>query len=231
MHGQNPPAKAALRAESLCFSYGKRRIVQDLSFSVAPGECAVLAGPNGSGKSTVLSLAAGVLRPTSGTVTAGGRIGYVPQGTALLTDATVEENLRFFADLAHADVPAHLPFAVEAYRKQRISALSGGMQKQVSIACAMIGDPQILLLDEPCAALDISFRAEMIALVRTWRQEGRTVLYAAHDPAEVFLFCDTLIFMGEAPAVRSRREHPALGESEAAFAQSFVQLFDKAKSI
>lgn len=144
---------------------------------------------------------AGILKPSSGKITAHGRIGYMPQGSALLEDATVEENLNFFASLAKTSVPRELPFSVESYKKKLVSTLSGGMKKQVSIACAAIGDPQIMLLDEPCAALDITFRDEMISLVEKWKSEGKTVIYVGHDPAEFYSFFDTLVYVAPTPLI------------------------------
>ncbi len=190
-----------IHAQNITFSYGRHIIVRNLSFSVSAGKCTVLAGPNGSGKSTVLSLLAGVLKPSSGKILTNGAVGYIPQGTALLEDATVEENLRFFAALAKKEVPHELPFAVEDYKKQTVSKLSGGMKKQVSIACALIGDPQIILLDEPCAALDIAFRDEMTGIVKKWKADGKAIVYVGHDPAEFYSFYDTLIFVAPKPIV------------------------------
>ncbi len=211
----------------LHFSYGRRKIIDNLSFDAARGECVVLAGPNGSGKSTLLALAAGVLRASSGQITVRGRVGYVPQGTALFADATVEENLRFFADLARVPLPKHFPFAVEQYKKKKLSALSGGMKKQVSIACALLGDPEVILLDEPCAALDLGFRAEMADLVLSLKEQGRTVLYVGHDPAEFCAFCDRLVFFGDSPRVLERRE--LAEEDEYAFREAFETLLIKSK--
>ncbi len=210
----------------LCFSYGRNRIVDGLSFDAARGECVVLAGPNGSGKSTVLSLAAGILQPAAGEITVCGSVGYVPQGSALFADATVEENLRFFSGLARAPIPTDLPFSVERIKKKKISALSGGMIKQVSIACAMIGDPDIILLDEPCAALDVDFRTEMVKLVLAWRERGKTVLYVGHDPAEFYDFCDRLVFLREEPTVFERHRMP---DDKNLFREEFEALIYQSK--
>ena len=210
----------------LRFSYGRNRIIDGLSFDAARGECVVLAGPNGSGKSTVLSLAAGILRPDGGEIAVRGRVGYVPQGASLFYDATVEENLRFFAGLSHAPIPTELPFSVEKIKKKKVSALSGGMAKQVSIACAMIGDPDIILLDEPCAALDVDFRIEMIRLVLAWRGQGKTVLYVGHDPAEFYDFCDRLVFLADKPLVTERNAMP---EEKNAFREEFETLIYQSK--
>ena len=163
------------------------------------------------------------IHPKEGSVRVNAKIGYVPQGTSLFEDATVEENLRFFADMSHTSVPARLPFALEKFRKKRISELSGGMKKQVSIACAMLGNPEVILLDEPCTALDISFRTELINTVLSWKREGRTVLYVGHDPSEFYPFFDKLIFLGDNPVTYDRQTLSC--ESEAAFADDFKRLF------
>jgi ABC-2 type transport system ATP-binding protein len=185
-----------LEVRSLSFSYRKKPIVSGLSFDALPGTVTVLAGPNGSGKSTTLSLIAGVLRPDSGSIKASGRIGYVPQGTALFEDMTVLDNLRFFASEAGADIPPRLPFGVGNLLKKRVSALSGGMKKRVSICVALVGDPQIFLFDEPVEGLDLLFRDELSLVIRNLRANGRTILYAGHETAEYADFYDRLIFIG-----------------------------------
>lgn len=210
-----------IRANNLSFSYGKSKIIEGISFQAAPCQCLVIAGPNGCGKSTLLSILAGILKPQAGSVTADGKIGYVPQGSALLEDATVEENLRFFAGLAKSTVPAALPFSVEEHKKQKVSRLSGGMKMQVSIACAMMGDPTVLLLDEPCSSLDITFREEMAVLIAQWKSEGKTVLYVGHDPAEFYPFYDSILFLTPSPLLRTRPEI----DQEAGNAEAFAALY------
>ena len=188
--------QARIVFDGVSFSFGRgRAVLRDLNFSAGPGECVVVAGTNGSGKTTLLTLAAGIRKPLSGHVRIAGRVGYVPQGSALLGDATVAENLRFFADLAGAPVPRPLPFEVEKWLDRRVDRLSGGMKKQVSIACAMAGDPDVMILDEPCAALDIRFRESLCSLILDWKAAGKAILYVGHDPAEFFPFCDRLLFL------------------------------------
>jgi len=206
-----------ITVNNLSFSYGKHRVLDKLCFSVAPGKCLVLAGPNGSGKSTALSIIAGALKASCGTVSIDGKVGYVPQGSALLEDATVAENLKFFSKLSKADIPKVLPFSVEKYLDRRVSRLSGGMKKQVSIACALIGDPQLILLDEPCAALDIAFRDEMISIIENWKREGKAVIYVGHDPAEFFSFYDTILFLDKEAKEFSRRNLAKEADDEAEF--------------
>ena len=186
-----------IRAEHLTFSYGKGALIRDVRFEVQPGECLVLTGPNGSGKSTLLALIAGAFKPQGGKIVTEGALGMVPQGTALFEDMTVEDNLLFFFFLNKTSVPSVLPFGLEQYRRKRVSALSGGSVKRVSIACALLGDPANLLLDEPCSGLDIAYREELAGLIRELKQNGRCLIYVAHEPAEYAAFFDKLLFLGE----------------------------------
>ena len=195
-----------IKVENVSFSYGKHAVLRGLSFSANEGECVVLAGPNGSGKSTMLSILTGVINPGGGNTEIDGEIGYVPQGSALFEDCTVLENLKFFADIAKAKIPEKLPFSVEQIKNRKVSQLSGGMKKQVSIACAFIGEPQIILLDEPCAALDIDFRDEMIDMVKEWKTEGKTVVYVGHDPREFYETFDRIVFLDDEPIICNRAD-------------------------
>lgn len=210
-----------IQANNISFSYGKNEIIRDVSFRVGGGECLVIAGSNGTGKSTLLSVLADIVRPSGGSVKTEGRIGYVPQGSALLEDATVEENLRFFAKLAKSSLPDTLPFSVKDYKHKKASSLSGGMKMQVSIACALMGNPSILLLDEPCASLDITFREEMASLVAQWKKEGKAVIYVGHDPAEFYPFYDSILFLDAHPAVHTRSEL----DEHAGTAEAFTALY------
>ncbi len=216
-----------IRVEDVSFSYGKHAILKDLSFSAKAGECVVLAGPNGSGKSTMLSILTGVIKPDSGKTELNGKIGFVPQGSALFEDCTVEENLGFFANIAHAEIPEKLPFSVEQIKKRRVSQLSGGMKKQASIACAFLGDPQIILLDEPCAALDIDFRDEMIGIVKAWKAEGRCVVYVGHDPREFYETFDRIVFLDDKPVVYNRADIAEHLESEKQFETLYKDVISK----
>jgi len=210
---------------NVCFSYGKREILKDLDFSVQPGECVVLAGPNGSGKSTALSILAGILRPDSGEVHTGGTVGFVPQGAALFEDMSVGDNLRFFAGLARCDIQKPLPFHVDQLWKKKVSKLSGGMKKRVSIVCALLGSPQVLLFDEPCSALDVEYRDELISLIHDLKDRGCAVVYVGHDPMEFASFYDKLIFLGDRPAVYTREQLSGDPPDDNHFCTKFLELF------
>ena len=185
-----------ISVRDLTFSYGKKSLLNGVSFEAHEGECVVLAGSNGSGKSTTLSLVTGTLKPESGEVHVEGRIGFVPQGTALFEDMTVEDNLRFFAGLFKASIPETLPFDLNRDRNKKVSRLSGGRKKQVSIACALLGAPENLLLDEPAAGLDLMYQQQLSDLLLRLKEEGRTILYVGHNPLEYASFFDRIVFLG-----------------------------------
>lgn len=211
-----------IELKDVSFSYGRRKILNNLCVSVWAGECVVLAGPNGSGKSTALSIMAGVLRPDAGTVRVSGSVGYAPQGTALFEDMTVRDNLRFFAGLRKCPVPAALPFGVAQYLGTRVSKLSGGMKKQVSIACALLGDPQVLLLDEPCGALDAQYRQELVQLILERKQQGCAIVYVGHEPQEFSAFYDKLVFLGKGEY--TRQQLSPQGADDLRFCSTFYEL-------
>ena len=212
-----------LELNQIGFSYGKKPILENVNLSLDAGQCAVIAGQNGCGKTTLLSLIAGIYKPSSGSVNVQGKIGYVPQNPALIADATVGENLRFFADVAKCDIPKELPFDVSSFLKKRVSRISGGMKKQVSIACAMIGDPSVILLDEPCSALDIRFKNDLLDQVSRWKNEGKAIVYVGHDPHEITSIFDSLTFLGQTCKQYSRDELV----DELSDASRFVNFFAK----
>ncbi len=213
----------------LTFAYRRKPVFSDVCFTAAPGECLVLAGANGCGKSTLLSLLAGARRPRSGTVSVDGPIGFVPQGTGLLEDATAAENLAFFARLARAAPPDPPPYGLDRVAAVTAGRLSVGWQKRLSLACALCGDPPVLLLDEPCASLDRLFRETIIAEMGRLKAEGKCIVYVGHDPGEFFPFFDALLIPGDA----SRRiERAALGEAgrdEAAFGRWFAGALEESE--
>ena len=182
--------------QNVSFRYGSRVILQELSFTAEPGQCTVLAGSNGIGKSTALSLAAGVLKPKSGKILREGRIGYAPQEAAVLNDLNVKDNLKFFAGLCHGSIPREPFLTLDGAGRKRVGRLSGGMQKRLSLVCAGLGEPEILLLDEPCIGLDVAAQKLLFEQIGRWKQQGRCILYAGHNPAELEAVCDRLVLLG-----------------------------------
>lgn len=193
--------------EDISFSYGKKQILRGVSLTLDAGECLVVAGENGSGKSTLLSLISGANRPQRGSMVLNGRVGTAPQGTALFEDMSVGYNLSFFAGFAGVRQPENLPLGVEKWRKTRVSKLSGGEKKRVSIACALTGEPDILLLDEPCAGLDAENRGQMAEIVLSMKKQGKGVIYVSHDPEEFESFYDRIVYLKDGKIYREEKKH------------------------
>lgn len=198
--------------QNVTFRYGSRVILKDVSFTAQPGTCTVLAGPNGIGKSTALALAAGALRPRSGKIIREGKLGYAPQEAAVLPDLNAKDNLRFFAGLCRAPLPENPFLPLEGAGRKRAGKLSGGMQKRLSLVCADLGSPENLLLDEPCIGLDVNAQSLLFEQIVRWKAEGRCILYAGHNAAELESVCDRLVLLGEGEyQVLDRTEIPDFG--------------------
>ena len=197
---------AVLVVDALVKRYGAFTAVDGVSFSIRRGECFALLGPNGAGKTTTLRCCLGLTRPDSGAISLAGnpvpqrareartRVGVVPQLDNLDPDFTVAENLRVYGRYfgipdATLDqrIPRLLEFAGLSGRAQvRISALSGGMKRRLTLARAMINDPDLLLLDEPTTGLDPQARHVMWDGLRKLLAQGKTILLTTHfmDEAE-----------------------------------------------
>ncbi len=175
--------------------FGGRTALHDVSLAVAPGEVVALAGPNGAGKSTLLALLAGALRPSSGSVAVPGRIGYVPQQPALWRRLTVRENLRLVAQLAgHDSIDEVLAAnALAEIADRRVAELSIGQAQRANVAAGMIGDPDVLLLDEPTAALDPRQRRLVWELVAAVPARGGAVVFTTQNVEEVPLHAHRLV--------------------------------------
>ena len=187
-------------------SYGRRSVLEDLSFSVEEGECVALVGPNGIGKTTLLRLAAGVLTCSYGSVSLAGRrldtlrpaeaarlVALVPQRFSVPFDFTVEQIVEqgrtphrgLFSSWKRGDrraVDRALDLAdVTSLRKRIFNELSGGERQRVKIALGLAQEPRLLLLDEPTQSLDPGRQLELLDLVRILNDDGITILAAIHD--------------------------------------------------
>ena len=170
-------------------------VLQDVSLQINPGEIIGLAGENGSGKSTLLAILAGIIKQDSGEIEADGEIGLVPQEAALFDNLSVKDNLRFWAKAYKQDWKNALPIlADDSMLKKRVSQLSGGMKKRLSIALACLHNPQLLIMDEPTAALDIGFKSELKQMLDQIRSQGRSVIFSTHQPDEL-AWCDRIYIL------------------------------------
>jgi ABC-2 type transport system ATP-binding protein len=199
---------AALRTEGLGHRYGTRTWgLRDATLEVPPGRIVALVGPNGSGKTTLLHMAAGLLRPTTGTVEVIGaspakrldRLGFVAQDAPLWPRLRVEDvleigrcmNPRFDATLAEGRI-AHL----EIPKRARIATLSGGQRAQVALTLVLAKRPELLLLDEPLSNLDPLARREFLgSMFETCAESGTAVLFSSHVVAELERICDFLVLL------------------------------------
>lgn len=190
------PSDPILEVAGAGKSYGDAVVLDDVSFAVQRGSIVTLAGSNGSGKSTLLRCIAG-LASYRGSITVGGvpangsdahrrALGYLPQAVAMAPNATVGEAIEFFAKLRGADL-RRLPLPKGFLRagSTRIGTLSGGQKQRVAIAVALLGDPPLLLLDEPVANLDEDGRADFWEVLRKLREGGTTALIASPSPSDL----------------------------------------------
>jgi ABC-2 type transport system ATP-binding protein len=188
-----------VQADSLSKRYGARDALRDVSFEVTDGERVAVIGPNGAGKTTLLQILAGALRPSSGSVTAE-RVGWVPQQPALYSKLSVAENLRLFARLEKvADVGRSVTRMLEqtalADRAgDEVGKLSGGNRQRVNIAIGLLGEPAVLLLDEPSAALDPRQRERLWQFIAAL---GTTVVFSTHDVGEAERFADRVLVLAD----------------------------------
>ncbi len=232
MAASRTDAPAALRADRLAKAYGDRRALQDVSFAAAAGELIAIIGPNGAGKTTLLQILAGSLEPSGGSVSLDRReVGWVPQQPAVYSKLSVRENLRLFARLERvADVDATVArmldqSGLDDRADDAVGTLSGGNQQRVNIAVGLLGDPAVLLLDEPSSSLDPRQRARLWEFVSTLARAGTTVVYSTHNVAEAERYADRLLVLADgellftgtpAELERATGEHDAL-DFEGAF--------------
>lgn len=188
----------AVEIEKLTKRFGGLTAVDGLDMSIEQGETYGLLGPNGSGKTTTIKMLCGLLKPSSGRVAVLGRelpsksvmqeIGYMPQETAVYLDNTVYENLRLFGEIygmpkddMERRVAELLAFVDLSDRRDSVvSALSGGMKHRLSLACALMNEPRLLILDEPTVGVDPELRAAFWEYFRALGRNGVTVVITTH---------------------------------------------------
>ena len=183
----------SLSAGNIRKRYGKKTVLQDVSLTVHPGEAVALVGENGSGKTTLLRICGGLLAPDSGSVDVAGGIGYCPQDPAVLDLLTAREHLVLFGRAAGLDRRTALerggkilsdfgfPFADDTAAK----AMSGGTRQKLNLALALLGEPPILLLDEPYQGFDHGTYVNFWDHVDIWRAEGKAIIVVTHMLAEL----------------------------------------------
>jgi ABC-2 type transport system ATP-binding protein len=191
--GVNPERPAAVDLRGVSFRYGQVRAVDGLNLTIRPGEVVALLGPNGAGKSTTINLMLGVLAPDTGTVRISGtapaqairqgRLGAMPQDGGLVPRTTVAELVRFLHGLYPDPMPVAEVLATAGLTDlagRTVERLSGGQAQRLRFAMALVGYPDLLVLDEPTAALDVASRREFWAAMRGYARSNRTIVFSTH---------------------------------------------------
>ena len=193
-----------IELHDLAKSYGPIDAVRGIDVSVASGETVALLGPNGAGKSTTIDMLLGLTRPESGTVRVFGAAPELATRRGLVDGLTVKEMVQLIGGLSGHPLPVEevLTLAgVHDIADRRGNKLSGGQTQRVRFALAIAGDPQLLILDEPTAAMDVATRRSFWATMRTWTERGRTVVFATHYLEEADDFADRVILMAKGRVV------------------------------
>lgn len=187
-------------------SFGKQQVLKDISLEIPSGQVLGLLGPNGAGKSTLMKILIGLWKPDAGNVEAPSNIGYLPENNPLYEDMYVVEYLLFMARITMRDASAkeqkeRVENLIERVgltpeRHKHIRALSKGYRQRVGLAQALIGDPDLLILDEPTTGLDPNQLVDIRNLIRQVGKD-RTVILSTHIMQEVREMCDRVVVLSQ----------------------------------
>jgi len=223
-------------------SYGKNKVINNLSFSVEKGENFGLLGPNGTGKSTLINMMTGTLFPDEGEVVVLGKetkhkiedirneIALVPQTISLYESLTVYENLDFFGNLyLKGQVKTKVEEILHALhlgkkRSSLVSILSGGYQRLTSIACALMAEPEILFLDEPLAGIDIYTHNLIVDFLKS--KEDMTIIFTTHSVHEAEMVCDRILFLGPGKKLLEGKPEEIINQYSRLFGEKIIIEFD-----
>nr|WP_315486013.1 ABC transporter ATP-binding protein [uncultured Undibacterium sp.] len=208
-------ADILLEVQRLTKSFGARKVVDDVSFSVRQGQTIGLLGPNGAGKSTIVNIICGLLQADSGHVRLSGqemsagnnqakqKLGLVPQDLALFEDLSARENLKIFGALyglsgnqlqVRCDAVLEL-VSLSDRAKDKPSTFSGGMKRRLNIAAALLHEPELLILDEPTVGVDPQSRNAIFDALEVLKSQGRSLIYTSHYMEEVERLADHIVIV------------------------------------
>jgi ABC-2 type transport system ATP-binding protein len=201
-----------IEVRSISKSFGDIEAIKNVSFNINKGEIFGILGPNGAGKSTIVNILNTLVKPDKGEVTIDGInindnrdtikliMGVVPQEIALYEELTAYENLMFWGglyDIPKSELKSNVNSTLEivdlSYRKNdRIKTFSGGMKRRINIACSLLHNPKILVLDEPTVGVDPQNRNHIFEVIERLNKEGMTIIYTTHYMEEAERFCNTI---------------------------------------
>ena len=214
-------ATAAISTDALSKDYGKLKALDGVTLDILPGECIALVGPNGAGKSTLFKLCLGLIKPSGGALSVLGgrpagrefnalksRIGFLPEQAMFQDSLTGTETLRFYARLKGADVSLNEAILARVHLSEaagrRVGTYSKGMRQRLGLAQALIGDPDLLLLDEPMSGLDPQARRNFFQILDEEKERGAAIVLSSHILTELEARTDRV-------AILSRGQLKALG--------------------
>ena len=209
-------------------SYGRQKVLQNVSFEIMEGELFGLLGPNGAGKSTLIDILTGIQSMDSGEIFINGKsiktdkveirkhLGLVPQDIALLEELNAVDNLEYFGGLyglAGAELKRQIEKLLEVAgltdkKKEKVKNYSGGMKRRLNIAVAMLHNPSILILDEPTVGVDAQSRQHIFDYIQSLAEQGTTILYTSHYMEEIEALCKRVFILdlGEEVAYGTKEE-------------------------
>lgn len=239
-----------IKVDGIHKSFGKVRAVRGVSFDAPDGKITGLLGPNGAGKSTTLRILYTVLQPDEGTAVIDGvdvvsdklgarqRIGALPHGSGLYPHLTARENIAYFARLCGIDKPEVdgrveeiiRLLEIEDFAERRTKGFSQGQRTKVSLARALVHDPQNILLDEPSNGLDVMATRSLRQLILKLKDQGRCVLFSSHVMQEVAALCDDICIIANGQvaiddSIDGIRERTGCDDLEEAFVHA-IQMVD-----
>ena len=198
-------ADSIVTIEKVSLKY-KKTVLTDVTINAQKGDVIGLLGLNGSGKSTLLSAVAGLRKPASGTIRVTGKAGFVTQENALIDELTAMDNLKMWTPLSKQEILKELTetelsiLKVSDFINLKVKRMSGGMKKRLAIASVLLAKPDILLMDEPLAALDIPAKNDIINFIDSFKAKGGTVFIASHSE-EMFKHCSKIYLLKKGQAV------------------------------
>jgi ABC-2 type transport system ATP-binding protein len=237
----------AISLQKLTFNFGKLRVIDDISLDIPKGLSFGLLGSNGAGKTTLIRLMVGLLKPLSGNVSClekkpstatAKEMGYMPQIPALYNELTVAQNIDFFAHIYGLKEKKERTQRVDETikvvdlwpkRNVQIMKLSGGMKQRVSLACAIVHNPQLIFLDEPTVGLDPELRVHFWEYFSKLTKQGNTLIISSHTMDDA-AHCDRLVFLRQGKVIANGTPvdlRKATGKADANLEDAFLYFIRK----
>lgn len=194
---------SVISVQRLKKSYGNHAVLKGLDLQVMPGEIFALLGINGAGKTTVLECIEGLRKCDSGKISVNGKTGIQLQSSSLPAHMKPMEAVKLFArwNKAEPDCEMLNALGIREFEKKQYSELSTGQKRRLHLALALVGNPDILFLDEPTAGLDVEGRLSLHGQIRELKSQGKTIILASHDMVEVETLCDRIAILNDGKIV------------------------------